>query len=500
MNHDVTMWKLAYAVLLVARLFFALSPSYIHPDEHFQGPEVVAGELFKWHSQQTWEFTSDRPIRSFFPLWVAYALPMKAAAWLSGASGPTPDFAFKALRVSFCLLSVLLEDTAFYQLVPNGRLKGWALVLLSSSYVTWTFQTHTFSNSVETILLLWSLVLLERIRKSKFAKPLSSAMLGFICIFGTFNRITFPAFLLLPGLKAVPYLLGRTTNLAPLILAAGVTAAYAIQFDTRFYRGSEVIITPLNNLMYNTQTSNLAQHGLHPRITHLFVNLPQLLGPALICVALGFSRRQIASLPILSAISGLAILSILPHQEARFLIPCVPLLLTEVRLPQRKRLWIASWVIFNLALGTLMGLYHQAGIVPAQDFLARHTNATDILYWKTYMPPTWLLGPASRPIRVVDVPSPVHQLVDTLHQAIGELETPKELYLVAPLSATALDPLTDNPGNGWRLERVWATQRHLNLDDLDIGDDGLGPTIGRVIGRRGLAIWRVDKTPAGSLS
>jgi hypothetical protein len=24
-------------------LYLALSPSYIHPDEHFQGPEVVAG-------------------------------------------------------------------------------------------------------------------------------------------------------------------------------------------------------------------------------------------------------------------------------------------------------------------------------------------------------------------------------------------------------------------------------------------------------------------------
>jgi len=25
------------------RLYFALSPSYLHPDENFQGPEVIAG-------------------------------------------------------------------------------------------------------------------------------------------------------------------------------------------------------------------------------------------------------------------------------------------------------------------------------------------------------------------------------------------------------------------------------------------------------------------------
>ena len=36
-------WRGVYLALAVVRLFFALSSSYIHPDEHFQGPEVVAG-------------------------------------------------------------------------------------------------------------------------------------------------------------------------------------------------------------------------------------------------------------------------------------------------------------------------------------------------------------------------------------------------------------------------------------------------------------------------
>lgn len=30
-------------LLALVRLWFALSPSYIHPDENFQGPEVIAG-------------------------------------------------------------------------------------------------------------------------------------------------------------------------------------------------------------------------------------------------------------------------------------------------------------------------------------------------------------------------------------------------------------------------------------------------------------------------
>lgn len=37
------MWRRTYLFLLAVRLFFALTPSYLHPDENFQGPEVIAG-------------------------------------------------------------------------------------------------------------------------------------------------------------------------------------------------------------------------------------------------------------------------------------------------------------------------------------------------------------------------------------------------------------------------------------------------------------------------
>ena len=37
------MWRLVYLFLLFVRVYFALSPSYLHPDEIFQGPEPVAG-------------------------------------------------------------------------------------------------------------------------------------------------------------------------------------------------------------------------------------------------------------------------------------------------------------------------------------------------------------------------------------------------------------------------------------------------------------------------
>jgi hypothetical protein len=38
-----TMWRRVYFLLILVRVYFALSPSYLHPDENFQGPEVIAG-------------------------------------------------------------------------------------------------------------------------------------------------------------------------------------------------------------------------------------------------------------------------------------------------------------------------------------------------------------------------------------------------------------------------------------------------------------------------
>lgn len=42
---SLIMWRRVYlhVVLVSLRLYFALSPSYLHPDEHFQGPEIIAG-------------------------------------------------------------------------------------------------------------------------------------------------------------------------------------------------------------------------------------------------------------------------------------------------------------------------------------------------------------------------------------------------------------------------------------------------------------------------
>lgn len=74
-----------------------------------------------------------------------------------------PAVIYYTLRLVMFVLSFVLEDWAIHELVRSPSHRRSALLLVTSSYVTWTFQTHTFSNSVETLLVLWSLILIERI-------------------------------------------------------------------------------------------------------------------------------------------------------------------------------------------------------------------------------------------------------------------------------------------------------------------------------------------------
>ncbi|KAB8300190.1 hypothetical protein EYC80_000415 [Monilinia laxa] len=486
-------FRRAYLLVLLLRLWFAISPSYLHPDENFQGPEVIAGQIFSYPVKLTWEFTSDNPIRSVFPLWPIYGLPMLLLLrWLwigNGNDGEIPPIA----------------DWAIYELVESPKHRKVAVMLVASSYVTWTYQTHTFSNSIETLAVAWSLVLIQRIvAAKKHSSVLPCGILAFVVVFGIFNRITFPAFLFIPGLRLLPHFKRKPLSLISMILFGGLATFIAICLDTNFYANGPVTwshlfthptITPFNNLNYNLATENLALHGLHPWYQHSLINLPQLLGPATLLLFL----QPLASLRLYSAISGIVVLSFFKHQEARFLLPTIPLILSSVKLPKNRialRIWGALWIVFNLLLGLLMGVYHQGGVVPTQVFLSKQLDATHAIWWKTYSPPIWLLNGKNEVLATHDLMGmqAERMLEEVIKMATclpksGE-EFTEATYLIAPTSATFLDKYTANQTNLY-FEEMWRYRNHFNLDDMDFGDDGFWNTITRIIGRRGIAAWRV---------
>lgn len=415
------------------------------------------------------------------------------------------------------LLSFVLQDWAIHELIPSPRDRRIAITLIASSYVTWTFQTHTFSNSIETLIVLWCLVLINRIRDDREHVQIGACIaLAFLCILGIFNRITFPAFLIVPALQLIPDLI-RKPNRILILLGAGLTfLSYAVLIDTAFHTQAQwpihlrdlpnlAILTPYNNLLYNLNPTNLASHGLHPYHQHFLANLPQLLGPALLFLPLTLTTSN--SL-LWTALTGTASLSLFPHQEARFLLPAVPLLLASLRIPPRfARSWAAIWLAFNLAAGVLFGIYHQGGVVPAQSFLATHQQAQGVghvFWWKTYSPPRWLLNGRNAHVATTDLMGmPGEEMLVRLKAeaacvgggAAGGNEN--RTVLVAPASATFLDPHTVPRFAGEKPElaftELWRYSRHVGLDDLDFEEDGVWPTLERVVGRRGLVVWEVGR-------
>lgn len=424
-------WKTIFIISIILRTYFSLSPSYIHPDEHFQGPEAIADMIFGWATKKSWEFSSASPARSYFVAWVVYGIPMFFLK-LIYAPSPTsinPQAVLHGLRLTFALGNWVLSDMAIDRLTQSKDHKLSSLFFYATSYVTWTYQSHTFSNSVETVIILWCLVIIyefqTKTKKRQIASPArfwDGFLLGILVAFGIFNRITFPAFLFIPAIRSLPIFFKYPGTLFMAALGFSITCILAIYFDsvcfsfldpnspsyaqypffvtntisssssssifslfklvstTNFFKqhtittSSKLVITPLNNLFYNLQTDNLALHGIHSRLHHILVNIPELMGPGILLL---LSTRFIKSLPFQSAISGIFILSLVQHQEARFLLPAIPLLCCSLDVsivPKKFRgIFFTIWIAFNVIMGVLMGILHQGGVIPAQGYLSQLT-------------------------------------------------------------------------------------------------------------------------------
>lgn len=354
-----------------------------------------------------------------------------------------------------------------------------SLFFLFTSYITWTYQSHTFSNSIETQLLLLVLSLIHLLKKSESKKVqhphyIVSVLLGIFISLGIFNRITFVAFLIFPMTTLVKRYFKFKLTFLTLILSGLITSAILIHFDTVLFESSEYVITPLNNFLYNTKTENLAQHGIHPRYTHLLVNLPQIIGPAI--VPFLFRNHYKASTAYLSIFSGLFFLSLVPHQELRFLIPLLPLVcvcidFTNFESPMTSEWIMRVWCVFNLIMGVIMGSFHQRGVLEVLDHLQLTQYHGSQVWWKTYSPPTWLLGNEDLTIAgsapkgddsdlVIDLMGcEIEELVNTIKQ-LGQT------ILITPRSSVPLVEEIEDVS----FERVWSYEWHLDMDHFDIDD------------------------------
>lgn len=512
-------WRYIYLASLGLRFVFGLGDSYIHPDEHFQSFEVLTSSIFNYSSNVPWEFTSTHPARSFGPLYLFYG-PLLYFIKYTGIV-TTPLHIWYVVRLQNVLLGWVITDMCIHRMLPTKpeRIKGIFFTL--TSYATLVFQSHTFSNSIETVLVLFCVYVVDELRfvvelnePRLLEKPQKSRLwwFGVFVAVGIFNRVTFPAFLILPAWFLLKYFavkpfaviyatMGFIMTSAAFILTDSVifkTLLEAILADP--FNWSNYVVTPLNNLIYNSNYDNLALHGIHPYYNHILVNLPQLLGPGL--VFLLYNNKYWKTTPFVSLASGVIFLSMVPHQELRFLLPVVPLACCCFDLvgdkPQEEKkgenkpetsylsVLINLWYVFNVALAALMGIFHQGGVVPALSHIRESLSEQPSLHiwWRTYSPPIWMLGDQNNSIQSISLndndfkftidQTKKHQIIDTMGLELENIlsvvleakKTQKNVYLITPVASFNV-ALNESIGT---YNKTWSYSSHLDLDHLDFGN------------------------------
>ncbi|KAG0234376.1 alpha 1,2 mannosyltransferase [Actinomortierella wolfii] len=419
-----------YLFFVAARVFFAFQPGYIHPDEYFQNAEITAGNIFGLTVNTPWEYLPERPCRSILMPTITTGIPLTILKIILGSNKDhyvPSSLLFNAQRASFLFLSLVLDALIVRIARQIRRSPSIALLLISSSYVTLSYHTHPFSNSVEAVVLTMCIAVLSSIVSDVESTAntagirMRTFLLGVLFALGTFTRITFVlygfplgvTFLIVVGKAALAQSSLRSSpqssshssppstpqpsmpkaalrfiaSCIPLALGISLGVAVNVIMDSLYFGKLTIVqsstqetithwidmlnprtwrdlefqgsltVTFLNNLLYNLDENNLAEHGLHPRYLHLLVNFPVLyanlayvgirtIGEKVIAQRHYTSHSTLVTALAYSGISGVLLLSVMPHQEARFLTPLlIPLVLTLAS--RVSKLGRTFWVEFS---------------------------------------------------------------------------------------------------------------------------------------------------------
>lgn len=191
---------------LVFRFLWVLYPQtgYIHPDEFFQSPEIVAGDVFGFQTLRTWEFNATLPIRSILLPYIVTGLPFAILHKLHTVTMlPLNTWVLAvAPRLVLCCLSTVIDVCAYkisclLQVDPAS-----VLAVIGTSYVTLVFHTRPFSNTLESVLFALLLLVLANhvLSKDRTKVKLNNMAVGIVIVAGVWNRPTFLAYASIPSL------------------------------------------------------------------------------------------------------------------------------------------------------------------------------------------------------------------------------------------------------------------------------------------------------------
>ena len=524
-------WTL-YNFLLLLRLGVApLLTGYIHPDEFFQGGQEL---WFGCPPYKTWEFQSENALRSVVPPTIMTWLPLELFAKILGfgLEDLSGWYVWIVPRVACAIFSIIAVDGSIWALsqtttskMDTGKSHGvpFPVLLVASAWPTMALLIRPFSNAMETwiLALLFRAVLFEqRDKESSQAKVtiFQCLTIGVLSALGIFTRFTFIFFafpiILYLGFRMMSELRmwDRLLKAVATCFAFVVVAADIMERDRKFYDSSVPVLTPWNMLSYNSRVENLQEHGIHPRWTHVLVNMFLLYGPLTLVVYLSFlssawwqsgSAKEVCEheqsarsrtaifLSKWIILFGLGVLSLAPHQEPRFLLPLiVPLSLLSDNpvLHGRRRIWfVYFWVAFNGLVLIFFGVLHQSGVVPSllafgSDPALLQRSPSALAFYHVYMPPTFLsrtaFGCRNIPFYDLDGSHDLSSLRDTLSSSLlcdnEHTGSNASLHLVSSPIQEYLDENLWVLGErscvipGFACVSIWEFGSHLSLENLPV--------------------------------
>lgn len=249
-----------------------------------------------------------------------------------------------------------------------------------------------------------------------------------------------------------------------------------------------IVVTPYNFALYNTRTENLAKHGLHNWYQHIMFNVPALF--SIIGLFAYFDAFKILrgrksvrlttpkNMMFLTFWLSLGILSVISHQEGRFLLPLI-LCLTYIygeRFRTRKKLFFL-WLAFNSLATYFYGNVHQAGVIHSLIDMNRimhsaKSSPIDLIIARSYLPPLTLLK-----LDEHDKTHTVHDLsieknfVESVQKTLNAVFTKNQrrsVYLAMPscLSSKLTQLINASPHRTW-FKIVKSYFPHYTFEDID---------------------------------
>lgn len=475
-----------YQFLLFLRFLLPILPlyGYIHPDEFFQGPEIVAGDILNSKVFTPWEFKSSFPMRSVVS---SHSSSLVFLLMKFVPKDMRANLLITAPRILMVLIS-LLNDYSLKKLCKKFNI-DWKMtsIIYASSYVTLIYFARTFSNCLEAAL--FSFLLLQTLCATDFNNPkaftrkklhanenTSSTAIALTLILGIFIRPTFVIFAAVPILlwlyKSQSVFKAISGKIIPSVIPALIITMLIIAVDTWYYRNAyfrfllsnikelnlkemayKLVVTPVNFVFYNYQTKNLENHGLHPYWLHWFVNVPLVFGVLGIYATYKFivtviNARETNSLTLVlnfSWIVPVCGLTIFPHQEPRFLIPLIlPLILLHGKKIYESKTLFTLWILGNFGCGFFYSVLHQGGITPCLFHLSKSINESknpiELIFFRTYLPPRYLLQLDKSDIRVTitDVgEKKLEDLVNLVQKTLKSKSPQTEVYTIIPGSISS---------------------------------------------------------------